>query len=107
MGLLIAIARKVELRSAIFDHERDQIKIRRAKSSLASKISDYEMTRSDYDPNSAEAKAFEQRIARLNEVDKRLDEKLEKIETQLKLCQAEMDTLKDMEQSSIQRIYGN
>lgn len=105
MGLLIAIARKVQVKSAIFNGQHRQIIIQRAKTDLASKISDYEMARSDYDQNSAEQKAFNERIERLNQIDKRLDEQLNKIQTQLQLLEAEIGSLDKMIQDSIQQFY--
>lgn len=105
MGLLIAIARKVQLNSQRFMYEHKQILISRAKSDLASKISDYEMMQNDFEPNSAEAKAFQERIERLNKVDKRLDEQLTKIQTQLQLIEAEYGNCDQMIQSNIQRMY--
>ena len=59
MGLLIAIARKVQLNAQRFAYEHKQILISRAKSELASKITDYEMTLSDLEPNSAEANSLQ------------------------------------------------
>ncbi|MDO5438210.1 MAG: hypothetical protein Q4F80_08450 [bacterium] len=105
MGLLIAIARKVQLNSLRFNYEHKQILISRAKSDLASKISDYEMMKNDFDQDSAEAKTFNERIERLNQVDKRLDEQLTKIQTQLQLIEAEYGQCDQMVQSNIQRMY--
>lgn len=107
MGLLIAIARKVQLNHERFMYEHKQITISRAKSELASKISDYEMMRGDYEPDSAEAKALNERIERLNQVDKRLDEQIQKIQTQLQMIEAEYGTYDKMIQGSLQRMYAN
>lgn len=107
MGLLIAVARKVQLNSERFMCEHKQVVISRAKSELASKITDYEMMRSDYEPDSAEAKAMNQRIERLNQVEKRLDEQIQRIQTQLQLIEAEYATYDRMIQSSIQRFYAS
>lgn len=105
MGLLIAIARKVQLNNLRFVYEQKQIQISHAKSDLASKIADYQMMQGDYDADSAEAKAFNERIIRLNQVDKRLDEQLTKIQTQLQLIEGEYGQCDQMIQSNIQRIY--
>lgn len=107
MGLLIAIARKTQLNRLRSEYESKQIHISRAKSELASKITDYEMSRADFEPNSAEAKAFNERIERLNQVDKRLDEQLTKIQTQLQLIEAEYGQCDQMIQSNIQRLYAS
>lgn len=107
MGILIAIARKVQLNSERFMYEHKQVVISRAKSELASKITDYQMLCSDYEPDSAEAKAMNQRIERLNEVEKRLDEQIQKIQHQLQLIEAEYGMYDRMIQSGLQRMYGN
>jgi len=105
MGLLIAIARKVQLNSQRFLYEHKNILISRAKSDLAVKISDYQMMMNDMDKDSAESKTFQERIERLNQVDKRLDEQLTKIQTQLQLIEAEYQQCDQMIQSNIQRMY--
>lgn len=105
MGLLIAIARKVQLNSQRFAYEHKLMVINRAKSDLAGKISDYQMSQNDYEVDSPEAKTLQQRIERLNQVDKRLDEQLTKIQTQLQLIEAEYGSCDQMIQSNIQRIY--
>ena len=105
MGLLIAIARKVQLNSQRFAYEHKLMAINRAKSDLAGKISDYQMSQNDYEADSPEAKTLQQRIERLNQVDKRLDEQLTKIQTQLQLIEAEYGSCDQMIQSNIQRIY--
>lgn len=107
MGLLIAIARKVQLNSMRFTYEHKQMLISRAKSDLASKISDYQMMQNDFDPNSAEAKTFQERIERLNQVDKRLDEQLTKIQTQLQMIEAEYQSCDEMFKSNLQRMYAS
>ena len=107
MGLLIAIARKVQLNSLRFEMEHKQILISRAKTDLASKISDYQMMQNDYDTHSPEYKTFNQRIERLNEVDKRLQEQLTKIQTQLQLIEAEYSGIDQMIQSNIQTMYAH
>lgn len=56
MGLLIAIARKVQLNSQRFAYEHKLMVINRAKSDLAGKISDYQMSQNDYEADSPEAK---------------------------------------------------
>ncbi len=107
MGLLIAIARKTQLNRLRNEYESKQINISRAKSELASKITDYQMASADFEQNSDEARAFNERIQRLNEVDKRLDEQLTKIQTQLQLIEGEYGQCDQMIQSNIQRLYAS
>ena len=107
MGLLLAIARKAQLKSELFMYEHKMVLISRAKSDLALKISDYEMIRSNYDPNSPEMKTFNQRIERLNQVDKRLDEQYNKLQTQIQLKEAEYNSCEEMFKSNLQRMYGH
>ncbi|MCD8024822.1 MAG: hypothetical protein LUE64_04740 [Candidatus Gastranaerophilales bacterium] len=105
MGLLIAIARRCQLNSQRFEFEHKSVLISRAKTDLASKISDYQMTQNDYESDSAEYKEFTERIERLNQVDKRLDEQLNKIQTQLQIIEAEYGTYDEMVRSNIERMY--
>ncbi len=105
MGLLIAIARKVQLNSLRFEYEHKQIAISRVRSSLSNKISDYQMILADYDANSPEYKKFNQKIERLNQVEKRLNEQLTKIQNDLQMVEAEYRLCDQMIQSNIQRLY--
>lgn len=105
MGLLIAIARKTQLNSMRFEYEHKQIVISSAKSELANKITEYQSLRSDYEPDSAEARAMNQRIERLNKIEQRLDEQLQRIQTQLQMIEAEYGMCDKMIQASLQRFY--
>ena len=78
MGLLIAIARKVQLNSQRFMYEAKLTQISSAMSDLSAKIADYDMLQNDFEPNSAEAKAFQEKIKRLNQVNQRLEQQMQK-----------------------------
>ena len=81
MGLLIAIARKVQLNSQRFMFEAKLTQISSAMTDLSAKIADYDMLQNDFEPNSAEAKAFQEKIQEimnselsLQEQEKAMDE---------------------------------
>ena len=105
MGFLLPLARKLELISERSDCQQKRIVISRAKSDLASKIADYEMMRNDFDSNSPEAKEYNQRIERLNEVEKRLDEQMAKIQARLEMIEGEYSMCDEMVKTGIQRMY--
>lgn len=105
MGICNNLARLTQLQSQINDFEQKEITISRAKTDLASNICDYQMTLSGMDPSSAEYKTFQERIDRLNQVEKRLDEKLTKIQTQLQFAEAEIGKRKEGVQTNIQKMY--
>ena len=106
MGLLIAIARKVQLTSMRFDYEQKQISLNQAKSDLASKITDYQSQICKFDKNDTEYQIFDERIKKLSQIEKKLDEQIARIQLQLQLIEAEYGNCDRMIQSNIQSLYG-
>ena len=60
----------------------------------------------DYEPDSPEMKLLEKKKERLHHAEKALDAKLQRLQQQLEMINAEEQSGKQQQQQAIQRMYG-
>lgn len=106
MGLIVATIRKVQLNNYRLDLEYKMSLVSASKLNLSQTVNDLLSVASDLDPDSPEAKALEKRKERLYLVEKKLDEQMQRYETQLKMVEAELQTCNQMIDKNIQYSYG-
>ena len=81
------------------------MKINAEKLRLSSTVSELMNVGSDMDPDSPEVKQLEKRRERLEIVEKKLDEQLQRYQVQLKMVEAEYGTCEQMIDKNIQYAY--
>ena len=106
MGLITATIRKTQLNNYRLDLEYKMGLISASKLNLSQTVNDLLSVASDLDADSPEAKALEKRKERLYLVEKKLDEQMQRFETQLKMVEAEMQSCNHMIYKNIQYSYG-
>lgn len=106
MGLITATIRKTQLNSYRLDLEYRMGLISASKLNLSQTVNDLLSVASDLDADSPEARALEKRKERLYLVEKKLDEQMQRYETQLKMVEAELQTCDQMIDKNIQYSYG-
>ncbi|MBE7706430.1 MAG: hypothetical protein E7Z91_04220 [Cyanobacteria bacterium SIG30] len=106
MGLITSSVRLLYLNSYRLDLEYKIQLISSEKMRLASTLNELINVGSDLDPESPEVKTLEKRKERLHLVEKRLDEQMQRYETQLKMVEAEFQSCKQMIDKNIQYTYG-
>jgi capsule polysaccharide export protein KpsE/RkpR len=79
--------------------------ISQTKMGLASSASDLLNVGSDLDPDSPEMKKLEQRRAKLNQIEKKLDAEMLVYQGQLKMVEKETESVKSMLDKSIDRAF--
>ncbi|GBF23254.1 hypothetical protein tpqmel_0658 [Candidatus Gastranaerophilus sp. (ex Termes propinquus)] len=77
-----------------------------AKLELSTSINDLLNVGTDLEPDSPEVKALEKRRERLYLVEKKLDEQMNRYQTQLKMVEAEMQQCQQSVDKNIQYTYG-
>lgn len=95
MGVLAASAQNSQLIAYKNDIEYKTLMIKQAKIALLSAEDDLVNAGTDMDPESPMAKQIEQRKARLNALEKKLDMQLDDYDTRLKLIKESMDACRD------------
>ena len=103
MGLLLAQAKIAQLNSYRADLEYNVNLIMSTKTNLAKQVTELTNLGSDMDVDRPEMKALEEKLARLKEVDKALDQKMQNYQTQLELVDSQMQYAQQMRSSAIQR----
>ena len=106
MGLITATIRKTQLNNYRLDLEYKMQLISASKLNLSQTVNDLLSVASDLDADSPEAKALEKRKERLYLVENKLDEQMQRFETQLKMVEAEMQSCNQMIDKNIQYSYG-
>ena len=106
MGLITSSVRQLYLNNYRLDLESKMLKINQEKLRLTSSVNELMNVGSDMDPESPEAKELEKRRERLELVEKRLDEQMQRYETQSKMVEAEYQQCKEMIDKNIQYAYG-
>ncbi len=106
MGLITATIRKTQLNNYRLDLEYKMQLVSASKLNLSQTVNDLLSVASDLDTDSPEAKALEKRKERLYLVEKKLDEQMQRFETQLKMVEAELQTCNQMIDKNIQYSYG-
>lgn len=107
MGLITATIRKTQLNSYRLDLEYRMQLVSASKLNLSQTVNDLLSVASDLDSDSPEAKALEKRKERLYLVEKKLDEQMQRYETQLKMVEAELQSCNQMIDKNIQYTYGS
>ena len=102
MGLITATIRKTQLNNYRLDLEYKMQLISASKLNLSQTVNDLLSVASDLDSDSPEAKALEKRKERLYLVEKKLDEQMQRYETQLKMVEAELQSCNQMIDKNIQ-----
>ena len=106
MGLITATIRKTQLNSYRLDLEYKMQLVSASKLNLSQTVNDLLSAASALDSDSPEAKALEKRKERLYLVEKKLDEQMQRYETQLKMVEAELQSCNQMIDKNIQYTYG-
>ena len=106
MGLITSSVRLLYLNNYRLDLESKMLKVNQEKLRLTSSVNELMNIGSDMDPNSPETKELEKRRERLELVEKRLDEQMQRYETQSKMVEAEYQMCKEMIDKNIQYAYG-
>ena len=106
MGLVTSTIRLLHLNNYRLDLEYKMQLISVAKLGLSNNINDLLNAGTDLDPDSPEVKALEKRKERLYMVEKRLDEQLQRYQTQLKSVEAEFESVKQQIDKNIKYSYG-
>lgn len=107
MGLITSTIRLIYLNNYRHDLEYKSQLISTAKLGLSNTINDLLNAGSDLDPDSPEVKALEKRKERLYLVEKRLDEQMQRYQTQLKMVEAEYQSVQQQIDKNIQFSYGS
>ena len=105
MGLIASSVRLLYLNNYRHDLESKMLKINQEKLRLSSSMNDLMNVGSDMSPDSPEVKELEKRKERLELVEKRLDEQMQRYETQSKIVEAEYQMCKEMIDKNIQYAY--
>ena len=107
MSILLAQMRLAQINTYRADLEYKIQLISSAKLDLSSQINDMVGLGSDMEPDSPEMKELEKRRERLELVEKRLDERMQRYQVQLQMVEAEYQTCKQMVDKNIQYSYGS
>jgi len=106
MGLITSSIRQQYLNNYRLDLESKIMKINQEKLRLASSVNELISFGGNMDPQSPEAKQIEQRKERLELVEKRLDDQIQRYQTESKMVEAEYQQCKEMVDKNIQYTYG-
>lgn len=106
MGLINSQIRVAMLASQKMDIEFKILTITQARASLSQSMSDIMQTGSDYtDPNSPVVKMLNQRQARLQQLEKRLNAQMDYYQTKLKMIDTELESAKGMREKAISAAF--
>ena len=105
MGLLVATMRRAQLRDYRSDLEYKIMLVSSTRLDLANQIDNIVGLSSDLTPDSPEAKALEKKKERLHQVERALDQKMQRYQQQLKMVEAEEQQVNSQLESSIQKAY--
>ncbi len=106
MGLIISTMRLIQLNTMRLNLEYKMSLVNSTRMSLTASTGDLQTLGTDLDPQSAEAKALQQRQERLKAVEIRLEEQSQRYQVQLKMIEAEIQTLNQSIDSNISMSYG-
>lgn len=101
MSLVAATVTKHQLLAYQNELEYKMTLIRQSKMSLSESATELINSGADLDPDSPAMKQLEQRKARLNQLEKKLDEQLEEYETKLKMIEKNIQACDKQIDSSI------
>ncbi len=106
MGAISSLLRLTYLTNYRLDLEYKMQLITTAKLNLSAGINELVSVGTDLDPDSPEVKALEKKKERLYLVEKRLEERRLRYETQLKMVEGEMESVRSQLDKNIQMSYG-
>lgn len=101
MGLIAASVTKLYLIGYKNELEAKKLEVLSAKMQLSAATTDLLNAGTDLDPENPAVKQLEERKARLNLLEKKLDMQLEEYETKLKMVEANLKSCEEMISSSI------
>lgn len=105
MGLLIAQMRLAQINEYRSNLEYQIQLVSSTKLDLSAQINEIVGLGSDMDPDSPEMKALEKKKERLYQVEKALDQQLQRYQSQLQMIEAEEQGVKESLQKAIQRSF--
>jgi len=105
MGVLVAQMRLAQINSFRSDLNYQITLISATKQDLITQVNDLVGLGSSMESDSPEMKALEKKRERLQQAEKALDQILQRYQTQLQMLDAEEQSVRQMLQSSIQRMY--
>lgn len=105
MGLLVSQIRVMYLQQARLDLEYKIMLITQSKMGLSQSVSDLMQVGNDFDPESPTTKMIQQRQAKLNVLEKKLDQQLEQYQTRLSMINKEYDSAVQMRDTNIDRSF--
>jgi len=106
MGIAIASIRLQELTMEQIDLQYKISLISTAIGDLSNTINDILTVGTDLDPNSPEMKAIQNRKERLYVIEKKLNEQMTRMQTRLKLVEAQIGQARQNIDRSIQHTFG-
>ncbi len=106
MGLITATIRAKVLLAEKIDLEWKISQIAQSQSNLAQSVQDLMEVGTDYtDPNSPVVKMLNQRQARLQQLEKRLQLQMSQYQTRLKMVETELESARNMRDKSIEAAF--
>ena len=106
MGLVNSTIRVKLLMSQKFDYEQKQLSITQALTTLAGAITELEAVGNDYtDPNNPVLKTINERVKKLNYLEKRLQGQLKQYELRIKEIDAELQSAVQMRDKWIETSF--
>ena len=106
MGLITSTIRVAMLASQRLDLEYKVLLITQAKMNLSQSVSDLMQVGTDYtDPESQVVKMLNQRVARLQQLEKRLDMQLAQYNTRLEMINKEFESAVQMRSKNIESSF--
>lgn len=106
MGLIGATIRVAMLNSQRIDLEWKILQIGQAQSNLSQSVQDLMQAGADYtDPDSPVVKMLNQRQAKLQQLEKRLQLQMSQYQTRLKMVEAELESARNMRDKGIETAF--
>ncbi len=105
MGLVSSSMNLIKLNRLRFELEEKITSCNSKKMKLVNMASELESVQSDLDPNSPEVKRLEERKQRLKKLEQHLDEQIVRLETQMKMVEANFQQAQQSVDKNIQYFY--
>lgn len=106
MGLIGASSRLTQLNSQRLDVERDMGLISDKKTKLLDTVNELASVATGLDEKAPEVKALEAHKKRLEAIGQKLDIQMQRLETRLKMIDADIQNCKQLVDKNIQYMYG-
>jgi len=105
MGLLIASVEKHQLRQEELDLQYKLQLITKTRRALTQSCEDLTAVGANYDADSPMAKSLEQRKAKLQVLEKQLEQRFEEYQDQLKMIAAQRESAEKMFDQEVQKAF--